>query len=87
MSYADTQYGGDSNAQYGSDPNAQYGSDPNAQYGSDPNAQYGQQGQSQWQFDWSQYPSLTRVLQCQGDTDSWLASLGVDMSQANQAEA
>jgi hypothetical protein len=80
---SDTSYGADPNSQYGSDPNSQYGSDPSGQYGSD----YGQQGQAQWSFDWSQYPSLACAMQSQGNADTWLASVGVDTSQMNQAEA
>ena len=72
-----------SDTSYGPDPNSQYGYDQSAQYGSDD----GQQGQGQWNFDWSQYPSIARVLQSQGDADTWLASVGVDTSQMNQAEA
>jgi hypothetical protein len=45
------------------------------------------QQQPQWNFDWSQYPALARVLQSQGDPDYWLASVGVDVNQLNQAEA
>jgi hypothetical protein len=57
--------------------------DQSGQYSSD----YGQQEQAQWSFDWSYYPSIARVLQAQGDPNTWLASLGVDASQLNQAQA
>ncbi len=45
------------------------------------------QAQQQWTFDWSQYPALARVLQSQGDVNYWLASVGVDTSQLNEAQA
>jgi hypothetical protein len=57
--------------------------DQSGQYGSD----YSQQGAAPWSFDWAHYPSIARVLQSQGDADTWLASLGVDTSELNQAQA
>ncbi|MDQ1424402.1 MAG: hypothetical protein QOD72_1900 [Acidimicrobiaceae bacterium] len=42
------------------------------------------EGQTQWSFDWSQFPALTKVMQSNGDADTHLAWLGVDVNALNQ---